>query len=157
MAQRNMEAQMAESDQVPIPRQIPIEVVSNGETRRFSEPAPEGFPPELFTHLVDFFVRGYKAASNPQQQEKVEAIEGLEEFYEPPRGRPADPETQRRGMLAWQLHSQGLTYGKIALELCPDRTERHHRCRRKCADRLRQEANDYKNRRDIEELRRQGS
>lgn len=113
----------------------------------FLEPAAEGFPRELFPHLVDFWKRGFGASV--AEQESVSYVD-LSPFARPLSGRPVDTEVHERGKKAAALHRQGRTYGKIALELCPERTDSHHRCGgKKCADRLRQAAKPYLKEREV--------
>ena len=141
-----------------VPVQIPIEITINDERKVLLEPAPEGFPPELFPHLADFWKRGFTAALVHRGDSGAHGGEegpSLAEFAEPLSGRPLDPDVQARGRKAVALREKGLTYGKIALQLCPERTHSHHRCGgKKCADRIRQEANEYLNRKAIEDLQR---
>jgi hypothetical protein len=134
-----------------------FEITINDERRTFTEPAPEGFPPEFFPHLAEFWKRGFTACLRRREAQAKDADECLQKvdlsaLAAPLSGRPANPEIQKRGKLASELHEQGLTYGEIALQLCPRRTERHHRHSKKCADRIQQEAKDYENRGAIRDL-----
>ena len=47
------------------------------------------------------------------------------------------------GRQAASLYEQGLTFRQIALQLCPQRSDRGHQCGRRCARRVRQAAERY--------------
>jgi hypothetical protein len=62
-----------------------------------------------------------------------------------PVGRPFSNRIMMQGQRAAELHSKGLSYGKIAPQLCDRKNDepRHH-CNKSCADRIRQRANFYR-------------
>jgi hypothetical protein len=137
--------------------QIQVEVSVNEEKKVFLEPAPEGFPLELFPHLADFWKRGYNSYLAGRQTAEVgddAEVVNLSDVAAPLSGRPVDYAVQERARKATALRRQGLSYGKIALQLCPERVDRHHRCVKNCADRIRQAVKAYKIREDLERLSR---
>lgn len=135
--------------------EVQIELTVNGEKKVFRELAPNGVPPELVPHLADFWKRGFTAHVERRRDSPVsdgaESVD-LSGFAAPLSGRPVNPEVHGRGRKATELHAKGLTYGQIALKLCSERTDRSHTCGKKCADRIRQEANDYLNRKAVADL-----
>src|SRR5215472_6201683 len=77
------------------------------------EAVPEGVAPELLHYLAEYMAKGYNTA-----REETE-IPPLDEFIIPMRGRSIDPEVQERGQKAAKLKATGLTWGKVAMKLCP--------------------------------------
>jgi hypothetical protein len=100
------------------------------------EPVPDDFPAELVPYLSDFMARGINAAM-------VALRAKPQDWLRRARGRPIDAAVQQLGQEAAKLHKEGLTYGQIALRLCPRKTEPGHRCGKNCADRIRQAAKAY--------------
>jgi hypothetical protein len=102
----------------------------------FVEPVPDDFPPELVPHLADFMARGINAAM-------VALRAKPQDWLRRARGRPIAAAVQQLGQEAARLRKEGLTYGQIALRLCPRKAEPGHRCGKNCADRIRQAAKAY--------------
>jgi hypothetical protein len=154
---------MSERRALPIktenPSEIAVELFEDDKGTPIDvlrEPVPEGFPPELRYHLAEFWARGFNAAiersGQPHDEESDSGVD-LRDLAAPLSGRPVDPAVEARGKKAAALREKGLTYGEIALQLCTERTDRHHRCGgKRCADRIRQEANEYLNRKAIADL-----
>jgi hypothetical protein len=151
MAQRTTRPKKAD-----VPLQIRIEVPVSGETKVFQEPVPEGFPPELFPHLADFWKRGFSAATTRSDSPGVELCGeevSLADFAES-RGRPIDDESEREGREAAKLRKKGPTFGEIARRVCRHRHERGHRCKKPCTDRIRQAMQQYESREDLRQIAR---
>jgi hypothetical protein len=138
------------------PFQIQVEVSLDGGKKVFVEPAPEGFPPELFPHLADFWKRGFNATipcSDTHSADQPVKEVSLAEFAEP-RGRPIDDESEREGREAAKLRREGLSFGQIALRVCRHRNERRHRCKKPCNDRIRQAMQQYESREELKKIAR---
>lgn len=97
-----------------------------------SEPVPQEFPREHISELASFMSKGFNAA-----------IANWPRLTRKAHGRPLSPEVQRIGQEAAKLRMDGLTYGQIALQLCPKRKKSRHKCNKACADRIRQAAKIY--------------
>jgi hypothetical protein len=159
-----MEHHRARTIQTHNPSEIGVEIFEEGKetlVEVLREPIPDGFPPALVHHLADMWARGFNTAivrgCHPHEDSDsgTDGID-LREFAPLLSGRPVNPEVAARGRKAAALREKCLTYGEIALQLCPERTERHHRCGgKKCADRIRQEANEYLNRKAIADLQKE--
>jgi hypothetical protein len=91
-----------------------------------NEPAPEGFPAELLPDLADFWNRGFTARQQPSEvHEGVQSMD-LDGFAPPPSERPVDPEVDDRGKKTVARRSSARPTERIALQLCPERSD-HHR------------------------------
>jgi hypothetical protein len=133
------------------PLEVAIEVFDEGKnmpSRVVRRTAPVGFPPDLLPHLADFMAQGFNAACDPE----VDRVLDLSDFAPSPRGRRSNPDNESRGQQAAKLHSEGLSYRDIAKELCPEKGHKGHKCKKKCADRIRQNAEAYKQKEFLERL-----
>ena len=142
--------------------EVSIEVTVNDERIVFREALPDGFPSELIPHLQDFWHRGFAAylerrnATQTVVQSEGEVTD-VSELAPPSSGRPASDDVYDQGQRADALKAKGFTYGQIAAKICPERVNRHHRCNKKCADRIRQQAESYRRRKYLEDLSRDPS
>jgi len=102
------------------------------------EPAPTGIPSKLLPQLADFFLRGFEAA-----RARFSPPISLEGFDVESRGRPVEDEAEREGREAARLRNEGLTFGQIARQVCRYRGRPGHRCKKPCADRIRQAHQSY--------------
>jgi hypothetical protein len=133
------------------PSEVAIGIFNEGRdipSKVIREPAPVGFLPELLPHLADFMARGFNAACDPEPDKVLD----LSQLVPSPRGRRSDSDAELRAQQAVKLHSEGKTYRQIALRLCPKKQLKTHRCNKKCADRIRQEAKFYESKRYLDRL-----
>jgi hypothetical protein len=131
--------------------EIAIELFDENRDMRLEvirETAPAGFPPELLHYLADFMARGFNAAFDDQ----VERVLDLSDLVPSPRGRRSNSDAELRAQQAVKLHNEGKTYLQIALRLCPKKQLKTHRCNKRCADRIRQEAKLYETKRYLDRL-----
>jgi hypothetical protein len=133
----------------PSPSHVEIEVVVDGKTQVLREQVPKGFPPELIPTLADFMRLGFEAGRASMEAHELPS---LAPFAASLRGRPIDPKIEALGRKADELRKQGRTYGEIARFICPDRKPGHHRCGKKCADRIRQAHLSFLNREDLRSM-----
>jgi len=134
------------------PSEIVAKVAINGEEVELKEPAPKGFPPRLYAFVGDCMRRAFEAGYQRGVQQPLETI-SLADLASSS-GRPLEPQVEDQGRRAAQLREEGLTYGQIATRLCYKKSEPHHRCGKRCADRIRQAHQSYVKRekqRQIEE------
>ena len=128
----------------------------NGETKHFSEVAPEGTP--TVSDLADFWKRGYMAAKKIEQpvpEPTTEELVSLADMAES-RGRPVDSESEREGQEAATLKKlhKDWTFKEIAKQVCRYRTKRYHHCRKACKDRIRQALLQHRTREELKRIAR---
>lgn len=95
---------------------------------------------ELLKHCP-MHLRAYRERSETNAKRSARA--GLLHLGPVKAGRPRSQEVQEQGRKAAKLFDKGLTGGEVALQLCPYKNDRGHRCNKLCADRLRHNARPY--------------
>ena len=145
--------------------EVVVEILSEGQQQPsevIRVPAPEGFPPERLHELADYWARGFNEACErlrgdivAEEPETITCVD-LSKFAASLRGRPSDPKLARIGREATKLHQQNpkLSWRRIALKVCPRKAQAGHHCSKKCADRIRQAAEQYEYQQDLEKLSR---
>lgn len=119
-------------------RTIPVGIFVSGESEPLlipADPIPEGFPPKFVQYLGEVFLSGFNLAVRLTVQFPSKRL----------RGRPISPRVQELGQKGAVLRQQGQTWGQISKRICDLKVDRNHQCGRACADRIRQAAQPYLN------------
>lgn len=103
---------------------------------------PSWLSPELVSTLYTLADCAQRAEREHKGASK-ELLGWLRWLHAAPRGCPPKPLNYLLGQRALKLEDQGLSWGRIAHKLCPDRGQGHE-CTKKCEDRIRMAARQFR-------------